>query len=147
MEQHVKILGILHIVFGSVGLLIATGILLLFGGIAGLIGANDYSPDAHISVPILGGIGALIFFVAAGAFAAGLDRRDRIAAIPAMGARPGDRDLGAGPDPRALRNSAGHLRTLGAALARLGTALPHNLRTWDRPGLTAQPRTWDTGIA
>jgi hypothetical protein len=63
MEQHVKILGVLHIVFGCLGLLLAVGILLLFGGIAGLLGATDYSGDAHLSVPILGGIGAFIFFV------------------------------------------------------------------------------------
>lgn len=63
MEQHVKILGVLHIVFGSLGLLVALGMLLLFGGIAGLIGATDYSGDAHISIPIVGGIGAFIFFI------------------------------------------------------------------------------------
>lgn len=63
MEQHVKILGILHIVFGSLGILAALGMLLLFGGIAGLIGASTYSRDAQISVPILGAIGAFIFFV------------------------------------------------------------------------------------
>jgi len=34
MEQHVKILGVLHIVFGSLGILLALGMLLLFGGIA-----------------------------------------------------------------------------------------------------------------
>jgi len=63
MEQHVKILGALHIVFGTLGLLLALGILVLFGGIAGLINAFDYSGDAHISAPILGGIGAIIFVV------------------------------------------------------------------------------------
>jgi len=63
MEQHVKILGILHIVFGAMGILLAFGLLLLFGGIAGLIGSTDYSSDAHISIPILGGIGLLVFVV------------------------------------------------------------------------------------
>lgn len=63
MEQHVRILGILHIVFGSLGILLALGMLLLFGGIAGLVGATDYSGHAHISVPILGWIGGLIFIV------------------------------------------------------------------------------------
>jgi len=62
MEQHVKILGVLHIVFGSLGILFALGMLLLFGGIAGLIGVSDYTPDSHISIPIVGGIGAIIFF-------------------------------------------------------------------------------------
>jgi hypothetical protein len=63
MEQHVKILGILHIVLGSLGILLALVLLFVFGGIAGLIGANDYAGDARMSVPILGGIGAIIFFV------------------------------------------------------------------------------------
>jgi hypothetical protein len=63
MEQHVKILGTLHIVFGSLGILLALGLLLLFGGIAGLVGVSHYSSDTSISVPILGGVGAFIFFV------------------------------------------------------------------------------------
>jgi hypothetical protein len=63
MEQHVKILGVLHIVFGSVGILIALGMLLLFGGIAGIIGATDHSNELNISIPLLGSVGALIFFV------------------------------------------------------------------------------------
>jgi hypothetical protein len=59
MEQHVKILGTLHIVFGSLGILLALAMLAVFGGIAGLIGDSDYSGGGHI----LGGIGAIIFFV------------------------------------------------------------------------------------
>lgn len=62
MAQHVKILGALHIVFASLGILLALGLLLLFGGIAGIIGATDYSGNAHISIPILGGIGGIVFF-------------------------------------------------------------------------------------
>jgi hypothetical protein len=42
--------------------MLALGLLALFGGIAGLIGASDYSPEAHVSIPILGGIAAFIFF-------------------------------------------------------------------------------------
>jgi hypothetical protein len=63
MEQHVKILGILHIVFGALGILLACGILVLFGGIAALVGTHAHSGDVNFSVPIMGGIGALIFFV------------------------------------------------------------------------------------
>jgi hypothetical protein len=61
MQSHVKILGILHIVFGALGLLIGIGMLVLFGGIAGIVGMNAESEDAAIAVPILGGIGGLIF--------------------------------------------------------------------------------------
>jgi hypothetical protein len=63
MEQHVKILGVLHIVFGSLGIVLALGMLVLFGGIAGLIGATGSASDVNISVPLLGGIGTFIFFV------------------------------------------------------------------------------------
>jgi hypothetical protein len=66
MEQHIKILGTLHIVFGSLGILLALAMLLLFGGIAGLIGTSGYSGDSNAAIPphvLLGGIGALIFFV------------------------------------------------------------------------------------
>lgn len=63
METHVKTLAVLHIVFGSLGVLVALGLLLLFGGIAGLVGATDTSGDAHIAIPVLGSIGAFLFFL------------------------------------------------------------------------------------
>jgi hypothetical protein len=43
--------------------LVAVGLLVLFGGIAGLVGATDRTGDAHIAIPILGGIGALVFVI------------------------------------------------------------------------------------
>jgi len=121
MEQHVKIPGVLHIVFGSQGILLALGILALFGGIAGLIGANGYLSDTHISIPIVGGIGAFIFFV-----------------LPVL-SLPG---LVAGIGLPQFRSWA-RIPTIVSVLdARLGTALP------DHPDarLTAYPRTCDTGI-
>ena len=64
MESHVKTLGILHIVFGALGILVAVGLLVLFGGIAGLIGATtNHGEDVRISIPILSGIGLFIFVV------------------------------------------------------------------------------------
>ncbi len=63
MESHVKILAVLHIVFGSLGLLLALAILFFFGGIAGLVGATDSSGNAHIAMPVLGVIGTFAFFV------------------------------------------------------------------------------------
>ena len=65
MQSHVRILGILHIVFGALGILIGLGLLALFGGIAGVVGMNAGSDDAAIAVPILGGIGGLIFLFTA----------------------------------------------------------------------------------
>lgn len=60
METHVRILAILHLVFGGLGLLAAIFFLALFGGITGLIGMNATGEDAWIAVPIVGGIGAFI---------------------------------------------------------------------------------------
>lgn len=60
MESHIKILGILHVVLGGMGVLAAIAILCLFGGIAGLVGSTAAAGDSAIAVPILGGIGSLI---------------------------------------------------------------------------------------
>jgi hypothetical protein len=65
MQSHVKILGILHIVFGSLGMLIGLALLALFGGIAGVVGMNAGSDEALVAVPILGGIGGLVFLFTA----------------------------------------------------------------------------------
>ncbi len=61
MASHVRILAILYIVFGSLGVLTALGVLMLFGGIAGVVNATG-EPDAATAVPILGLIGGVIFF-------------------------------------------------------------------------------------
>jgi hypothetical protein len=65
MATHVKILGIMHIVFGALGLLAALLILIVFGGIAGLVGSHAAGHDAELAMPVVGGIGALIFLVIA----------------------------------------------------------------------------------
>src|SRR5260370_4213975 len=61
MAQHVKIIGILHIVFGSLLILAGLICLLVMGGIAGMVGTTSHSPDDLAAVPLLGGIGGLIF--------------------------------------------------------------------------------------
>jgi hypothetical protein len=60
MDSHVKLLGILHVVLGCLGVLGAGIILIIFGGLAGIAGMTDQSPDAALAVPILGGIGGII---------------------------------------------------------------------------------------
>lgn len=60
MAKHVQILGILHIVLSGLGFLAAFIVLLVMGGVAGLIGAAA-DPSAHIAIPIVGGIGVLVF--------------------------------------------------------------------------------------
>ena len=56
MESHVKVLGVLHIVSGIVGLLIALFMLILFGGLATGIGLSE-GADAAVAVPILSLLG------------------------------------------------------------------------------------------
>lgn len=65
MDTHVRVLGVLHIVLGGLGAVIALGILLVFGGIAGIVGAVAVpeDPDALLAIPILSLIGGAIFFV------------------------------------------------------------------------------------
>ncbi|MBL8174233.1 MAG: hypothetical protein JNK48_06165 [Bryobacterales bacterium] len=63
MQAHVKIVAILHIVFGALGLLAGLFIMVLFGGIAGLVGAFGNGAESLIAIPILGGIGAVILIL------------------------------------------------------------------------------------
>jgi hypothetical protein len=60
VAQHVKILGILHIVFGSLCVLGGLICLAVMGGIAGIVRASDQSQDAAMAVPILAAIGAFV---------------------------------------------------------------------------------------
>ncbi|HWR51579.1 MAG TPA: hypothetical protein VN428_10760 [Bryobacteraceae bacterium] len=63
MESHIKALGILNIILGALGALMAIGLLLMFGGIGMLVGTTSGDPDAHIALPILGAIGGVVFIV------------------------------------------------------------------------------------
>jgi hypothetical protein len=62
MAQHVKILGVLHIVLGGLGVLAAIAALLIFGGVSALIAA-DRSPDNLAAIPILGVVGGFVFIL------------------------------------------------------------------------------------
>ena len=68
MERHVTILGAFHIAFGVIGLVIAIGILLVFGvfgGVASLIALGAaWEPDALIAAPIVGIIGTVLMMAA-----------------------------------------------------------------------------------
>ncbi len=61
MEQHVKVLAILHIVLGSLGVLGALTVMLVFGGIAGLVHVTN-NPDVP-AAPIIGLIGGVLMIV------------------------------------------------------------------------------------
>lgn len=57
MESHVRVLGILNVVYGAVGAVAAILILMVFGGAVGLLGMFEGDPDAFAAVPIVGVIG------------------------------------------------------------------------------------------
>jgi hypothetical protein len=62
MQTHVKVLAILHIVFGALGVLVGLGIFVFFGGIAGLV-QMDHDPDATFVAPLMGVIGGFVLIV------------------------------------------------------------------------------------
>jgi hypothetical protein len=59
MESHVKLLGILHIIFGAMGVLSAFAILALASGIAEMLGMPANGSDAVFALPVFG-IGVVI---------------------------------------------------------------------------------------
>ena len=63
METHVKVLSVLHIVMGAMGLCGALFFLLVFGGAAGIVGTSG-DPNAAVAVPIVGLVGlAIVTFI------------------------------------------------------------------------------------
>jgi hypothetical protein len=61
MEQHIKILGILNIVWGGMGALAGLVILMIVGGAYGIVGAvAHHEPEAFFALPIIAIIGSAI---------------------------------------------------------------------------------------
>ena len=61
MSKHIQVLGILNIIWGSLGLLGATILIAIFGGAMGLIQvAARHDPDAKFAIPIIGLVGCII---------------------------------------------------------------------------------------
>ncbi len=63
MAQHVKILGILHIVLGGMGALAAIIVLFIFGGVSAVFDLSDRTSGGVASFPVLGAIAGFIFIV------------------------------------------------------------------------------------
>ena len=64
MRKHIKILAILNIVWGSIGLIGALIVLLVFGGVMGILGISTiHDAGAGMAFPIVGLIGAVVFLV------------------------------------------------------------------------------------
>ena len=64
MASHIRVIALLHVIFGGLGVLAGIGFLVFFGGLAGVVGLADHSSDSAVAMPILGGIGGLIFIFA-----------------------------------------------------------------------------------
>jgi hypothetical protein len=64
MVNHVRILGVLHLALGGLGLLAALCLLLIFGGVTGIIGwAAGSDPEAMVAIPIIGIIACVVIFL------------------------------------------------------------------------------------
>jgi hypothetical protein len=65
MQTHVKVLAVLFIVFGALLLLMALGMIAVFGGAAGIVGTAAEGDEAAVALPIIGLTGTLVttFFV------------------------------------------------------------------------------------
>jgi hypothetical protein len=64
MMKHVQILAILNIVWGSIGVIGALIVLLVFGGIMGILGvATTHDAGAGMAIPIVGLIGAAVILI------------------------------------------------------------------------------------
>lgn len=63
MQQHVKILAVLHIILGGLGVMAALVIMLVFGGLAGIARFADNTGDGVLAGGVLGLIGAVVVIV------------------------------------------------------------------------------------
>jgi hypothetical protein len=77
MEQHIKVLGILNIVLGSLGALGGIVILIVFGGAYGIVGAvSNFESEAAMALPFIaivgGAIAILLLVLSAPAIIAGI---------------------------------------------------------------------------
>ena len=63
MDTHVRVLGVLNIAMGVVGLIIAALMMIGVGGAAGIISASAEPEEAALAVPILSIVGGLVVAV------------------------------------------------------------------------------------
>jgi hypothetical protein len=62
VDQHVRVVAILNIVFGAIGILFALGFLVFFGGLAAVANAEDSDTGGPMVLGLIGGL--VSFFVA-----------------------------------------------------------------------------------
>jgi hypothetical protein len=117
MAEHVKILGVLHVVYGILGVLAGIIVLLIFGGLAGLVSVADRSGDALIAVPILGGIGAFVFILLLALSRPGIIAGFGLLKLRPLGAHVDDHSFRAGADERTGWHGLRDLWPVGAAVS------------------------------
>jgi len=59
MRTHIQILAALQVAYAVVGILVAVGIFLLFGGLAAMAGVAGPADDAAVAAPVLAMIGTV----------------------------------------------------------------------------------------
>ncbi|RJP25802.1 MAG: hypothetical protein C4527_16515 [Candidatus Omnitrophota bacterium] len=59
MDQHVRIVGVLHIIAGAFGILIGIIVLFVMGGVAFIVGVSAETGGSEIAIPILMAIGVI----------------------------------------------------------------------------------------
>lgn len=57
MQTHVKVVAVLNIVLGAIGLAGALIVLLVFGGAAGIVGLSEAGPEGGLAAGIIGLVG------------------------------------------------------------------------------------------
>jgi hypothetical protein len=62
MRDHVKVLAILHIIFGILGVVIGLGVFAVMGGVAGIVHL-DGDEDAAQVAPLLGVVGGFVLLI------------------------------------------------------------------------------------
>ena len=63
MDTHVRVLGVLNIAIGVIGLIVAALMLIGVGGAAGIISASAEPEEAAMAIPILSIVGAFLVVV------------------------------------------------------------------------------------
>ncbi|MEO7190296.1 MAG: hypothetical protein ABI051_04510 [Vicinamibacterales bacterium] len=59
MQTHIRVLGVLQILYASIGVLLGLTVLLVFGGVAAIVGVSASPLDSLKAVPVLALIGTL----------------------------------------------------------------------------------------
>jgi protein-S-isoprenylcysteine O-methyltransferase Ste14 len=63
MDTHVRVLGVLNIATGAIGVMLAALMMISVGGVAGIISASADPEEAAMAVPILSVVGGLAVIV------------------------------------------------------------------------------------